>query len=548
MTTGEPDWSLLPERPREFFGLGAQFERQELRRTYSRLIRTYKPETHPGEFQRIRAAYEQLDAQVRYGNVQRSASITSALSIWEAVEESAGAAAKSTSSKPRTATARPASPTLVSRLESEPPTALYQELAQSSTKNPRDFYTLAVFADVLLPEDPLAFLKWILAGLKEHAHDPALFRLLQEYLRSDMPTPVLPKALQIASKVVSDDRFYLLTESVWERLLRETGFDLFRRTLAACEANLHDYRIASKMAFYTRLLRGALWKADEAWLAEAFASIEASAGEMDRALENDWELTLQLRQYRQQAARFINGNPVRARMDQVIRSFCLEPSLDSARRMVECQNSIAHDAYGVMEAFPMSAEEDSSEFLMLWLMITAWIAEDFGLEPPLVEEDVLRRQTLAALKDLREEVMVHAAKWGRFETFSSWSWLAALIGGPLVLIFTIFRLTGGMTALLVAFWLPTAALMYRLLLRPKLFEPWYDRWITRRILALYISAWRPRMFRHQHAMAVPASIVISQLVDVAQEFGDDRWLGALLQPLSADPGFRIFAAAQPFVR
>ena len=71
---GEPDWSLLPHDPVRFFGLAEGFDRRELKRSYNQLIRRFKPEKHPQEFQRIRAAHEQLDSGIRYGlGVQFSA-------------------------------------------------------------------------------------------------------------------------------------------------------------------------------------------------------------------------------------------------------------------------------------------------------------------------------------------------------------------------------------------------------------------------------------------------------------------------------------------
>src|SRR5205807_3335279 len=63
----DPDWSLLPHAPVRFFGLNAGFDRRELKRSYNQLIRRFKPERFPQEFQRIRAAYEQLENAIRYG-------------------------------------------------------------------------------------------------------------------------------------------------------------------------------------------------------------------------------------------------------------------------------------------------------------------------------------------------------------------------------------------------------------------------------------------------------------------------------------------------
>ena len=62
-----PDWSLLPHNPVGFFELSNDFDRKTLKRKYNQLIRQYKPEKAPAEFQKIRAAYELLDGRLRYG-------------------------------------------------------------------------------------------------------------------------------------------------------------------------------------------------------------------------------------------------------------------------------------------------------------------------------------------------------------------------------------------------------------------------------------------------------------------------------------------------
>lgn len=51
------DW---PDDPEELFGVDETVDRKSLRRIYSRLVRKYKPEHHPEEFQRIRDGYELL--------------------------------------------------------------------------------------------------------------------------------------------------------------------------------------------------------------------------------------------------------------------------------------------------------------------------------------------------------------------------------------------------------------------------------------------------------------------------------------------------------
>ena len=55
-----------PSDPYRLLGVDRSVDRPGLRRAYARLIRTYRPEHCPDQFRRIRAAYERLEASLRY--------------------------------------------------------------------------------------------------------------------------------------------------------------------------------------------------------------------------------------------------------------------------------------------------------------------------------------------------------------------------------------------------------------------------------------------------------------------------------------------------
>ena len=201
------DWSLLPQAPLAFFGLSASFARKELKRAYNRLLRQFKPEKHPQEFQQIRAAYELLDNQLRYG----AASAPSQTYHWKTDEPATASASppfeKRQRPEPAAAhAATPGAPTapdrsppapappapLHVRLRQEPMAHLYRQLAEKQHKVPYDFYALAVMSDVVHRKDGLQFLRWILQGLAEHRRDPGLLSLLYEYLRGPASIAVVP--------------------------------------------------------------------------------------------------------------------------------------------------------------------------------------------------------------------------------------------------------------------------------------------------------------------------------------------------------------------
>ena len=62
-----PRWELVSDDPVGFFGLPTGFDRKDLKRAYNALLRRYKPDKYPQEFQKLRAAFEQLDGELRYG-------------------------------------------------------------------------------------------------------------------------------------------------------------------------------------------------------------------------------------------------------------------------------------------------------------------------------------------------------------------------------------------------------------------------------------------------------------------------------------------------
>ncbi|MDB5389392.1 MAG: dnaJ 1 [Planctomycetaceae bacterium] len=60
------DFASWPNDPYTLLGVNAGIDERGLKRAYARLIRTYKPEHHPREFARIRAAFEQLQSHIEW--------------------------------------------------------------------------------------------------------------------------------------------------------------------------------------------------------------------------------------------------------------------------------------------------------------------------------------------------------------------------------------------------------------------------------------------------------------------------------------------------
>lgn len=179
----QPEWSLLPHDPAGFFGLSNPIDRKDLKRAYNKLLRRFKPEKAPEEFQKIRAAYESLDERLRYG-APTAAPPTESIDWASALgAESVDAASevKHDVVHQGPAPERPAPPpTLEERLENESVDALYAELAAAPDKSPYDYYALALMADVVERDKPLRFAEWLLSGIAKHDDCGPLVRLLHD--------------------------------------------------------------------------------------------------------------------------------------------------------------------------------------------------------------------------------------------------------------------------------------------------------------------------------------------------------------------------------
>jgi succinate dehydrogenase hydrophobic anchor subunit len=379
-----PDWSLLPHEPARFFGLDSGFDRKDLKRSYNRLLRLYKPEKHPVEFQQIRAAYEDLERRLRYGEAREATG--------EANWKSTDTPVKVTHHGEASSDDKPVAEAidleaLATRLESgdESLAAAYDSLAKKRHKTPPDFYALALMGDAKGPAEEQLLLRWLLQGLKAWPGDSAMSQLVYGYLRTQAPIDAIPALLVMVSKVITNDGFYRLTEGAWERLLREQPFAIFVKTLERCEANVAegaggDPAIGGRVAFYLFALRHALWKDESDWKDRALEFVEEHFDQAPEHLVNDLDGLMIVREYLTHRAEFIAVHPLRARLDAVLEAAYTRDQLEVDRMMTECQREIMASPEAVAEAFPAIESAACQAFYPLW----AWLSDDIAarLAPP----------------------------------------------------------------------------------------------------------------------------------------------------------------------
>jgi hypothetical protein len=372
---GEPRWELLPHDPVGFFELTGSFDRKTLKQRYTDLIRRFKPEKHPSEFQRIRAAFEALDARLRYDQQERTGQ-TAFRYHWSPDE--------STTNPPDVrashADARPSREqpihrepnqalSLVRRLESDEPSQLYEELERRESKSAYEYYALAVLADLCQPRERPAFLQWILEGLRALPQEPALSALLYEMLRQNDFGDENPEVLLAVSQLFPSDQFYYFTESLWGRLIKRDSAERVAAALENCEANLRDHRIGAKVTFYVRILRAALWCANGPWIERTLTFLKENQDHISGELETEMELSLQLDRYRRSAHLFIDGSPQREKIDRCIREFCAVDGQEAAERLVRTQLKLAADSHALLGAVPFDEADYSAAYAALrWIV------------------------------------------------------------------------------------------------------------------------------------------------------------------------------------
>jgi hypothetical protein len=534
----EPNWNLLPSQPREFFGLPNEFDRKTLKRAYNKLIRVYKPEKFPNEFQRIRAAFEQLENALRYGNVAVSAQELTAEYAWR---PDASIAPKEIDKSPK-----PTKLSALQLLEKGSPAQVYQHLSKQKQKSPYDFFALATLAD-LVTQDQNLYFKWILTGIKEHANDPGLIALLYEFFKRERPAKLLTSMLMTTSKIVTNDRFYFITEKAWLRLLTQIPFSDFKRLLAQCESNLKIIRNDSQMVFYAEILKAAVWNADDEWFSQRLGFLNQNAARSGR-LDYELEVLDVLNDYQKEYAASKGKCAIRDRIFESIKAYFQLEEAKGDAKVIECQNELVNDAHGLLSAFEKVTDTDPY-MISVWSMINDDVAQRNGIRLGVGEspkrEKSFRTQLFRLLQDLNET-------W-QFGGKDFFFYLVLLFGSYfLVLVAPFFFLYNWLNGaiFLVALLLAVIGLVLNhFLLYPKTVLPIFQRYMARRVQRIYQRDWRDRFIQLFDATGATTNEllpVMARFLDNEDRFGGAiTWLADLVYQ---DAGLKLYSMAAPFRR
>lgn len=480
----EPRWELLPHAPEEFFGLPDDYDVRDLKRSYNRLIRRFKPEKFPEEFQRIRGAYESLNDARRYGIPSRPTPPNvppEDVHHHEAPRDAGDRLApfeRSPASPPPPAEAgrrepAPASPR--ERIATTPASVLYEELHAKPARSAGDYVALAFLADVVTQAAPDAenesFAGWLLAGLTEHPHDWGLTELLRDYLCQELPPAEIVQLLLRAVEALPADRFQYVTERAWDRLLREAPFEKFRECLRQCGDRLDRSIDVTQLVFYVHILKQALWKADDEFLQHLQQIVEDHYDLLDPWVQGEFELIDSLIAYRERRDEFTSCGPCCRRIDRAIQDWCLLDETEGDRSVLGCQYYLSMRGKRILDELP-DWEADFTWVLIPWEQIVDDVLDRMGEPDPPPESSLEEYARDFMIRSMRRRerspqynrgLMVATAGFallvitvvssGAFVVRMFWKLLAAghFLGALFDLLLAAATLIGGLIVSLVAF-------------------------------------------------------------------------------------------------
>jgi hypothetical protein len=538
MESDEPNWALITMNPTAFVGLSEGFQRNDLKRAYTSLIKRYKPEQFPSEFQRIRAAYEQLDHQLRYGSMSEAPLRTaSPHDVSDQADVSVRHATSSTElDDTRMSTAAAES---------------YQQLEKLAVKSPRDYYRLAVLADVVHAAKPNLFLLWIVRGLKQYPNDQGLLRLAYAALASGVANDAAPRVLPAICDAIRTDHFFALTESLWLHYMKQTSFDEFTKLLHKCESQISDHRVTVRVAFYSQLLRSAMFIAPLDWIRKTREFILAHTEYMPNYLEFDLEVTIALTRYREANCILPKPDTVRHYIHEAMVTYCQGSERAGNQAVVELQLAAVKNHEYFANAFPW---KDNEELVYAW-MAWEWVCEDVRqrLAMPVLRLNPQARE--AVLKDAIDTYLRPAenARVLSIQSTTYWHLAACVVSvfAGLVLAVAICDFTFGTeySSDIYLLIVPTVCLAAYACFGARPLQRLVRGWKNERLDGIYAQFWRPHLFRTIADLHGDYEFLVGRLQEI--ERGNRKSVVPAFHEvnnrIASDYGLAFYAAAIKFL-
>ncbi len=332
----EPRWDRLPHDPLGFFGLDPGFDRKDLKRSYNRWLRRFKPERHPEEFLRIRAAYEALDERLRYlaEPPERGETPTSVdIARYEARSQA----------PMDTAASRDYGDEIARR----GPRAVSDELRNRADKSPRDHLHLALLSDVVDDSDSGDFVGWLVDGLRRWPESPELRSTLYAYCHRPEAVHDAETLVERLAGVGDPALFGYLSERLWLQFAARAPFEHVAASWARCRRKLRADHHPATLQLAATLFRAGLFDADDGWLGAAWDELEDAGLPVP-----DPDLLEALYEYRARRDEFVAAHPLRGSIDRALQAIAAGEIVAADRAFLAMQFELGSAGGELLEAFP----------------------------------------------------------------------------------------------------------------------------------------------------------------------------------------------------
>ncbi|TWU05170.1 DnaJ domain protein [Symmachiella macrocystis] len=277
------DSSQWPLNPWEIFGLRPNAKHVELRRAYSQLIRRFRPDTHPVEFQRIHEAYQRLKAilgsQVQpelpsHGNASNE--------NWSHGGSPHGYSPYGNSNgngkSPYDSPIDPNVPSSRNEIRKRAPDVgglfaihdkksvvdAYRSLVQADKQHPSETTAAALYWQLILNPDLDTQRKpadWLLHGLSRTNGSPCLLELFRQELICKPRFALSDKAGQFLKRIPASFRSELLRQR-WKHAATAKNWQVIREDLVVHRTPLVDYSPTEWVRLTIAAANHAAWSQD----------------------------------------------------------------------------------------------------------------------------------------------------------------------------------------------------------------------------------------------------------------------------------------------
>ncbi|MCY2962779.1 MAG: hypothetical protein NT069_03860 [Planctomycetota bacterium] len=524
----EPKWELLPSEPARFFDLPALFDRTELKRRYHSYLRRFKPEFFPTEFQRIRAAYEALDRELRYRETQPLPTLDDASPPIRQTE--ADPAGTHSLGSPD----RHTQPSGFGNLLQLAPEDLHRELTGKPWKTAQEHLLLALLNDARGSGEALDFLVDLLAALNAAPRDFNLHQLFREFLRGDEARARCQEFLERIFAECPRDFVFAATEPLWDELARQVPYPIFRTVFNECLDRVRDLEQSGRIVLEIHLAKRLLFHVQTGWLTETLDRLTQADVNWPGWFDQELWMIERLSDYCRVRHSFLNGDPLRTQLDEMIRAYCEDtPNFDHL--YLNFQAKLARDFDSLAAAFPIAPDSTVEVAWQAWNCLCDDVAGRFRNDAPVPIEIALQALSFlpAQLHAAGRPHLFPGKQWG-IEEYILFGGCVHFIWAMLFHVQFLFRQgTGtavfwGLLGLLIG--IPAQAVVGEVL-------TFVSSWFSRRV---YCRRLRPVLLAYVRQFPIPVALVAQQLTQY--ELGARR-TERLVSHVGEDVALRMYATA-----